>query len=188
MRRLPTRLIAIALTVALGGACSSEKETDKPAVDKPADKPAEPVKPKPPAAATDSTECQPITDGSLDCAESERASPFTCVRYNSDCSIDVQLQDKGPFLGLVAIDGIPVETLVTAARTGCKDGARNWKKRLAEDLSEVMKASCGNLGGTVDLSLRDGDQVVERKGVASTDDNRSALKSCWEKVDKCGQQ
>lgn len=219
MRALPTRIIAPVLYVtvaALAAAgCSSKEDSDKPASETPAPvQPASatpaPAKPNVPATPAEPDEpdeddaepsCQPLTDGSLDCAESARTSPFTCVRYNADCSVDVQLGKDSDFYRLAAIDGIPVETLIGAAKTGCKDGARNWKKRLAEDLSQVMKASCGDAAGQnagqldsgVDLQLRalhDGqvtDEMLERKGVASTNDNRQAIKACWEQHDKCSQ-
>ena len=131
--------------------------------------------------------CKQIEDGSLDCAESSRQSPFTCVRYNEDCSVDVQLAGAADFYRLKSIDGIAADALVQAAKKGCKDGRRNWKKRLAEDLSMVMQASCGQLDGDVDLVLEnlESKQEITRKGVASNDDNRKAAKDCWEKNDKC---
>lgn len=187
------------MTAVLVGACGSDKDADKPATDQPAaaksaaaesaiaKKAVEKETAAAPRPKPEGDACRPITDQSLNCAESKRTSPFTCVRYNSDCSVDVQLSEQGPFMGLIAVDGIPVKTLISAAKSGCKDGPRNWKKRLAEDLSEVMKASCGTLDEAVGLTLREVDQVVEKPAVASTGDNRSALMACWEPLDKCAQ-
>lgn len=128
--------------------------------------------------------CTPVSDNSLDCAESTRTGPFYCVRFPDEETIEVQPEKDGPFYTFTSIDGIESKALLSAARSGCQDGKDDWKKRIAEDLSQVMVAACGELGDTAKVV------VTSKEGEAKTfealpvdKDRRRSTKDCWEKAE-----
>ncbi len=121
------------------------------------------------------------------CTEGPRLSPFVCMRFNADCSVDVQVETDGDWFGLVSIDGVTTETLKATSDAECGEG--DWKKRLAEDVYGLLLLAGGDPGDTVDLELSqvaDGTiSTYDVKNVPATEDKRDLVKDCWEAMDTC---
>ncbi len=114
------------------------------------------------------------------------ASPFACMRFNADCSIDVRLESNGPWYRWEALDGICVDSIVAAALFACDDGATQWKKRLAEDLGDVLAKLGATLGATAGIGVRDlqtGNQLIIT--VDATITKRQLTYDCWQLNDSC---
>ncbi len=110
-----------------------------------------------------------------------RVAPFAGFRYRGE-DVDVQLAADAPWLRLVAIGGVPVAKIV--AHTKATYGAR-WRKRIAEDLVEVMRGLGVTANDEVDLTLRDAaGRLVERPTVPMTEENRRRVKETWEEASR----
>jgi integrase len=97
-----------------------------------------------------------------------KLAPFTSVRWVDD-KPEVELDAR--FYRLRAIDDIPVERLIDFSK---KTYDRRWKKRLSEDLVQVMTELGQRPGDKVTLKLEDvtSHSEVVRKDVAMTAENR----------------
>jgi RNA polymerase sigma factor (sigma-70 family) len=104
----------------------------------------------------------------------ERAAPFTAVRWKGDAA-EVQVENN--WYELVALDGIPVGKIVQFAKAQWPGGDPKqplWKKRMSEDLVEVLTKMDHRPGSTVSLDLRrlDGGEAIHLPRVAMTGANR----------------
>jgi RNA polymerase sigma-70 factor (ECF subfamily) len=105
------------------------------------------------AMAPTGGEAPPCPDG----MDLKRA-PFTAVRWRGDLP---EVEIDGRFTELVAIDGLAAETLVTSARLRFPRPPELWRKRLSEDLVELMCGLGHPPGDRVSVSLRGGDGSVQ---------------------------
>jgi hypothetical protein len=129
----------------------------------------------------------------VDCAGGPRSSPFTCVRFDPDCAVDVQLEPDGDWYRLEGVNGVRIGALRALADTACGPvgplsgiGSGGWKKRLAEDLPALLAAVCAPLGERAGLALRrfgDGSWIVRE--AVDTADNRERVRTCWPSHDAC---
>jgi hypothetical protein len=106
-----------------------------------------------------------------------RVSPFAGLKFRGE-AIDVQVD--GTWYRLKAVTGVGVPRMVAYAKE--KFGER-WRKRVAEDLVEVMAGVGVTLGTKADLVLEDltSKKLVERRDVPLTEENRRRVKEMWEK-------
>jgi RNA polymerase sigma factor (sigma-70 family) len=104
-----------------------------------------------------------------------RLSPFTGLKYVSG-GINVELD--GRWYQLLGVTGTATDRLIAFSQE--KYGDR-WKKRIAEDLFEVLTDLGARPAATVDLTLRDltTNHTHERKAVPMTEANRRRLKDTW---------
>ena len=113
-----------------------------------------------------------------------RVSPFYGLRFRGDV-IEVELDGKaGTWRRLESINGIPAARLVASSKD--KHGER-WRKRIAEDIVEVLTDLGARPGGEVDLvlsSLTAGGAPERRARVPLTEDNRRRVKRTWEDQSK----
>lgn len=156
---------------------------------------SEPTPPAPPGGPVlVATGCAPEADAAVDCTDGPRASPFTCLRFTSDCRMDVQLEVDGAWYRLEGVNGVTVDGIRDIAESACgpiggPQGVQysGWKKRLAEDLPALMTGVCRPAGDTVELALRDVDSGawVTHPDVSATAAKRAAVKGCWPTNDAC---
>ena len=95
-----------------------------------------------------------------------RVAPFTGVRWENDRPI-VRVQDR--WSPLVSIDGVPIERIIEFARQEFRENAR---KRIAEDLVEVLSVMGHEPKWTVTLGLEMSDGVLEKVQLNMTEHNR----------------
>jgi hypothetical protein len=97
-----------------------------------------------------------------------KLAPYTSVRWVDD-QPDVEID--GRFYRWRSINGITVERLIEFAK---KTYDRIWKKRLSEDLVQVMTELGAAPGATVTLRLQDAGAQAEivKKDVPMTKENR----------------
>jgi|GEM_PF-474298 len=99
-----------------------------------------------------------------------KVAPYTGVRWENDRPI-VQIQDR--WYPLVSIDGVPIDRVMSFARREFGDKAR---KRLAEDLVELLSKMGHEPEWDVTLGLETGDGQVERRKVPMTEENRNRVR------------
>jgi hypothetical protein len=129
----------------------------------------------------------------VDCTGGPRSSPFTCMRFDDACDVDVQLEEGGPWFRLEGVQGVRVGALRDLADAACGPigppsgiGAGGWKKRLAEDLPALLTAVCAPLGDTATLALRRFDDGGWDERVApATPAKREQVRTCWPSHDAC---
>ena len=76
--------------------------------------------------------------------------PCCDFRYSTATSIDVQLQDNGPWYGLVSVGGVSVDELIRHCKDAFLDGS--WKHRFLVELPRLLMWS----GSTSTRSKGDG--------------------------------
>lgn len=100
-----------------------------------------------------------------------RVAPFDGIRWNGETP-EVHVGDR--WFRLESIDGIGAAALIEASR---REFGERWRKRVEEDIVEVIRAAGGDPGSTVSLGLRDLDQarflVIE--DVEMTSEKRQAI-------------
>jgi hypothetical protein len=99
-----------------------------------------------------------------------KVAPYTGVRWEKDRPI---VQVRGRWYPLVSIDGVPIDRVMDFARREFGDKAR---KRLAEDLVELLSKMGHEPRWEVTLGLEIGDGQVERLEVPMTEENRSRVR------------
>jgi hypothetical protein len=103
--------------------------------------------------------------------EYRKLAPYTSVRWTGDL---LEVEVDGLFYRLHAIDGLVVERIVEFAKNRY---GRIWKKRVSEDLVQVMTEMDQPPGDMVSLELEDigsGAKIVQND-VAMTRDNRQKV-------------
>ena len=103
-----------------------------------------------------------------------RLAPFTDIRWKGD---DPEIQIKGVWYGWIAINDIPIASVIAAAQDLDE---RLWQKRVAEDLVQVMNHVPGesgrsDVGKDVRLTILDEHGAVTLPHVAMTEDNRRSV-------------
>ncbi|MEO1533964.1 MAG: S41 family peptidase [Planctomycetota bacterium] len=98
-----------------------------------------------------------------------QVSPFTRVEFEDDGRVMVTLD--GERVQLVSIAGLPVDELVSVSKHEFGTG---WKKRIGEDLLEVLGAAEVGLdrANAIDLEVRDADEVRLIEDAPMTANNR----------------
>jgi hypothetical protein len=107
--------------------------------------------------------------------EFRRVSPFTGLKYDGDA---ITVEVDGVWYGLLRVQSVTTARLVGFAKEKYQD---RWRKRIAEDLFEVLTDIGARPGDTVDLVLKDlgTGRPVERKGVTMTAEKRKRVKDTW---------
>lgn len=102
-----------------------------------------------------------------------RTAPFDGIRW-SDPGATPSVRVDGTWWKLEAIDGVSTQDLLAASREAFGD---RWKKRMEEDIVEVLIAAGSTPGDTVSLTLRDLEtgQLVEEEDVPLTAENRREI-------------
>ncbi len=93
-------------------------------------------------------------------------APYTGIRWENDRPI---VEVNGRWSPLVSIDGIPIERIIEFSQQEFKDKAR---KRIAEDLVEVLSKMGHEPKWEVTLGLETSDGQVEELEVTMTAENR----------------
>jgi hypothetical protein len=100
-----------------------------------------------------------------------KLAPFTDVRWSDE---EAEVEVDGAFYRLRAVDGVTLEQLVTFSKETYQ---RLWKKRVSEDLAQVMTALGRLPGQTVILTLESLGPVREtlQKEATMTREKRQAV-------------
>ncbi len=104
----------------------------------------------------------------------EKLAPYPAIRWEEGDRPHVQIQER--WYGLLAVNGITLEDMVAFSK---KTYADRWKKRINEDLVQVMSEMGHPPSDAVALSLQDlssGAHLVKQE-VSMTRENRQAI---WE--------
>ena len=99
-----------------------------------------------------------------------RVAPYSGVRWENDRPI-VRVQDK--WSALVSIDGIPIDRILEFAN---KEYGEKARKRIAEDLVEVLSTMGHDPQWEVTLGLKTSDGPVEHLKIRMTEENRNLLR------------
>ena len=96
-------------------------------------------------------------------------SPFTGIKWENDRPI-VQIRKK--WYDLVSIHGVSTDDILKK----CQKEGWQTRKRVAEDLVQILRLMGHKVEKTTDLVLRDKDgKIVMMKNVVMTDENRRQL-------------
>jgi hypothetical protein len=108
-----------------------------------------------------------------------KLAPYTCLRWAGDLP---EVEVDGQFYRLRGIDGIAADKLIAFAK---KTYDRRWKKRVSEDLVQVMTELGRPPGDKVTLQLEDlgSHAPLVRKDVPMTHENRQKV---WAANQKAG--
>jgi hypothetical protein len=108
-----------------------------------------------------------------------KLAPYTCMRWAGEVP---EVEVEAHFYRLRAIDGVTSEQLVAFAK---KTYDELWKKRVSEDLVQVMTELGHAPGEKVTLQLEELDSraPVVRKDVPMTHENRQKV---WQANQKAG--
>jgi RNA polymerase sigma factor (sigma-70 family) len=106
-----------------------------------------------------------------------RTAPFTGMRWVRD---KTQVQVEQTWYELVALDGMPAEKIVQFAKSTYPDGDASqpmWKKRMSEDLVEVLSKMGHPPKNKVSLDLQrlGGGETINMPRVTMTEENRRAI-------------
>lgn len=99
-----------------------------------------------------------------------KVAPYTGIRWEEGRPI---VQVRGRWSPLASIDGIPIDRIMDFARREFGDDAR---KRLAEDLVELLSKMGHEPRWEVTLGLEDGDGRVEQLEVPMTEEDRNRVR------------
>jgi CubicO group peptidase (beta-lactamase class C family) len=99
-----------------------------------------------------------------------KVAPFSGVRWENDRPI-VRVQDR--WSPLVSIDGAPIDRIMEFAQ---KEFGSKARKRLAEDLVELLATMGHEPGWEVTLGLETSDGQVEHLKVMMTEENRDLVR------------
>jgi RNA polymerase sigma factor (sigma-70 family) len=104
-------------------------------------------------------------------------APFTGMRWVGDTT---QVRVEQTWYELIALDGVSADKIVQFAKETYPDGDAShpmWKKRMSEDLVEVLSKMGHPLKNTVSLDLQrlGGGEKINMPRVAMTDENRRMI-------------
>ena len=99
-----------------------------------------------------------------------KVAPYTGIRWENDRPV-VEVHDR--WSPLVSIDGIPIEQIMDFARQEFGDKAR---KRLAEDLVELLSKMGHDPQWVVTLGLETDDGQIEHQEIEMTAENRNRVR------------